>query len=731
MRRLTTIVVTVLILGSILTVGFGGATSTTTQYQETKTGISMGPVAESNIENFEAIRSTLDQFGVDPPSETSILATSDGKRHLVFSSEPIRAGQATIDGQTYPSDEVSGQIIVADTVSVETTGDRVSIGQLQDNAAEYDLELVRFDASSAVVSTAAKPTSGVSSQQTFAYLSEPGNQSSDLFQQPPGELASSVALIESNGSVERSDEVEPQFPENSLWGQSFSQQFWGEGIATVDAAIVPVYRQGSDSESTITGRELVIVDVNYDGQTLESPADVRDGSYEGEIVTVESDVIGASISAQEYLTSVASCGDKTVSVPMSPPVCVPITNDIVIHAGVMADGMRAGEPPVYYAGVSNAIQNSPTEPETGRYQFTGEVVSTSEIAPSIEDGYALRVYDMERIGDASITSDLESNADQLENRIKRQLELDESEWGSATSSGSNSGGDNGGDDVDDQDGSIDDQSNGKEDSTASLNAENEGKDGGGESDVHRSTETGQTGGTLASIGGSDLGAILGVISVAVFVLGIVLEGARLFKDRYGDTDPNLTEHVTTSIVVSASGGLVVSGLFVTGDWSLLLLLFGGVGIVTFIADYLWRSVFSPFVKQNLAYEEQQSKAVRIVGAIVLFLGVLALLTVLGNVLLSGPVIPFGLQVSFAILSVGIVLFGAVVGILRFCKKHLTDDTLNTAGNMGLAITFVGSIGMTTAGIFGDVFGEGFILFGGLSFLGCFLVATTKAIYKMV
>lgn len=296
MRRLATIVFAVLLLGSIVTAGLGGATSATAQYQETTTGISIGPAAENDIDNLEAIESTLEQFGVNPPSETTILATADGERHIVFSSEPIPAGEATVDGQMFSTGEVTGQIIVADTASVETTGDRVSFADLQDDAAQYDYELIRFDAGGGVISTAAKPISGVSSQQASAYLGESDGWSSDLFQQPPGELASSAALTESNRSVERSDDFEAQIPENTVWGQSFSQQFWGEGAMTVDAAVVPIYRESADGDPMLTGRELVIVDVNYDSQTVNSPAEIRDGSYEGETVTVESNIVGTSTS---------------------------------------------------------------------------------------------------------------------------------------------------------------------------------------------------------------------------------------------------------------------------------------------------------------------------------------------------------------------------------------------------------------------------------------------------
>jgi len=136
--------------------------------------------------------------------------------------------------------------------------------------------------------------------------------------------------------AQRNGGFQIQIPESGARAQSFSQGFWGEGVAAVDITIV--YRsmgRGGDV-SKPTGYDIVLVDVNYDSQTLDSPAEIRIGDYEGELVTVESDLTGSSTSGQEYLTSVASCGDKSVAVPMSPPICVPVTHDIVVHSGVFS-----------------------------------------------------------------------------------------------------------------------------------------------------------------------------------------------------------------------------------------------------------------------------------------------------------------------------------------------------------------------------------------------------------
>jgi len=73
---------------------------------------------------------------------------------------------------------------------VEMRGTPVSFDDLDENPQEHEYEVVRLESSTAVVSLAAKPSSAVSSQQTIGYFAEPGGLSSDLFQEPPGELAS-------------------------------------------------------------------------------------------------------------------------------------------------------------------------------------------------------------------------------------------------------------------------------------------------------------------------------------------------------------------------------------------------------------------------------------------------------------------------------------------------------------------------------------------------------------
>jgi hypothetical protein len=598
----------------------------------------------------------------------------------------------------------------------------------------------------------------------------------------------------------------PQFPEYGITGQSFSQQFWGEGEATVDAAVVPVYRQFGDGDSIQTGRQLIIVDVNYDSQILDSPAEIRSGSYEGETVTVSSDIVGSSTSTQEYLTEVASCGDKTVSVPMSPPVCVPVTHDIVVHSGVLVDGTSPGEVPIAYAGISNKIQNSPTEVKTGRYRITGEVVSTSEIDSSLEGSYALRVFDMGRVGDANIASGFQTDANQLEQRIKAQLDLSESEWGTQSGTENQQSGGEGGDGNNDSGGESEPPTEGPyvkstELRTSSIEAGesadvwvdvwNPGDEpaekevtisAGGEvvktktvsvgtvrsqtvikaavSDpgTYEITVNGKSAGEIVVFDSSSedgeganesgsvsvdsffnsqdtfaTGVFLAFISVAVFLLGVMLEVARSFKNRSNGESPNITEQMTEGVIATAMAGFLVSGLLVNDGLSLFLLLFGAVGIVSFAGRYVFKPALYPYLNAALQGDGEWSKSVVIITPIALALGGMGFLSAASDSVLSGPLAATVVKYTFGLLSFLVVIFGLVVGMFRFYKKHFAESGLNTSGDLGLVITVIGSISMITAGLLsGDLFGGGgFIFLGVIVLLGCLFVTAGKTIYQIV
>ncbi len=60
MRRLTAVAIAALVLVSVLAAGSSvAATTATTQLRDTTTGISYGPVTDSNIENFGSVEILL------------------------------------------------------------------------------------------------------------------------------------------------------------------------------------------------------------------------------------------------------------------------------------------------------------------------------------------------------------------------------------------------------------------------------------------------------------------------------------------------------------------------------------------------------------------------------------------------------------------------------------------------------------------------------------------------
>lgn len=155
----------------------------------------------------------------------------------------------------------------------------------------------------------------------------------------------------------------------------------------------------------------------------------------------------------------------------------------------------------------------------------------------------------------------------------------------------------------------------------------------------------------------------------MFLLGIGLEAARLLKRRFSDEKPNLTERITSLIVGCASAGLLVSGLLLNRDWRLLLVLFGGVGVLTFAGDYLVREISIPALQRILDLKDRQSRTVLIVGSVILVLGGLALSSILFGFILPDSPLPVVIRVTMGVFSFFAVIFGSVTGVARLYKKH--------------------------------------------------------------
>ncbi|MFC7216256.1 hypothetical protein ACFQO4_19520 [Saliphagus sp. GCM10025334] len=409
-----------LIFGCVLLIVGGSATASGQSLSQEVTGVSIGPIGghpgfAGEVEEFE---DTASEYVVDVPSEVSIIAVDADETYVVFSDEPIPAGEVIAEGNVIPHPDPSFDILIASDFEVDQSGDRISFEELRSNPEQYSYEVIELEASTSTAAFVARPASGVAGESNIIAFNEPGSGFPDPLELPPGAQGRWATLNVSPNELGSHNEEQSRLPEDAYHGFSLERQFWGHGEGTITAVAMPTYF-GMDGDMEFSGLEFWVVDVNYDAQRISGASEIeeRGSELEGKTVILETDVVGTTTSSQNFLTSVVSCGDQTVWIPTT-PVCVPVSTDTVIHSGGLVDGTTV----VPYAGFSSTIQNTVVEPEEGRYEITGEVVSASELEADVPGKYALVAYDMERTGDVALSGAVKSEANQMADKLQSNIE---------------------------------------------------------------------------------------------------------------------------------------------------------------------------------------------------------------------------------------------------------------------------------------------------------------------
>ncbi len=377
------------------------------------------------------------QFGFDlKPNIFRVYA--DGETYIVLTDEQPQTGSATVEGQVYDLG-VGTPIVIADSVSVDTQGERVAFEDLQENPRDYVNQHVRVDAHLQQLSFAGE-TAGARGRFAFGALRDRegpvlstaiGSQSRfSTVQLSSGELGDGSTLEQINQVFGNSSGVGVRNPTTDA--------FWTDGRVTIDLVVRDTYPP-----------QMHVANIQLQSQARLSPSELANSGdeYAGEVVTIEADVVGSATSTKDYLTSVAPCGDDGVVVGVTPPGCVPVVTDATMHSGVLFDGVPESRTEVIpYAGVSNIDTRAATVAEEGHYEVTGRVVATSQISSSLPNGYGLVVYDRERTGAMQTPSDAVDQAtafsEDLTADLQAQLETTEND-GALASAVQRDGSDNG------------------------------------------------------------------------------------------------------------------------------------------------------------------------------------------------------------------------------------------------------------------------------------------------
>ena len=418
----------VLVVSSSLAGGTVAA-ETTTSTSEVVEGAAVPMPAPQEQQRVQNIRDVADSYGGFAPDHAFWLYRN-GDRYLVATNSEPEAGEATIRGLVIEPGETAGAsygLIFADDISVSQSGPTISARELNRSRDQYVGQVVEVDGYRRQV-TSLSDADDVVFQSSFGTIS---TDSGGFPLSEPGQLSRTFTVdVAADNNISRYERsllsgTALTASEQTYAGSYNRNEGWINANATTTVLVLP-------EPPSVWAPDSYVIDVDVnDGQRVAPETLVANGSqFDGELVTVRGQAIGARVSAKETLLELAGCAPESVTVPGSPPGCVPLTSDVALHTGALAttDAPTAVVP---YVGLSNAHQDQPATAERGEYELTGRVVAASEIDARIDAPYVLLVYERERLDDLdsdAAVGQLAARGDQVTQLLQNQTALSASQF---------------------------------------------------------------------------------------------------------------------------------------------------------------------------------------------------------------------------------------------------------------------------------------------------------------
>jgi len=346
-----------------------------------------------------------------------VLANSDST-YIVFDDERPDAGKATVTGARFERGiSVRGfdfGVISARSVSVETTGRRSSVSEINSNPENYELELVRINANHRRLSIINDPDQGqnITAPVSIGALTVNPTTADDIFSQPVSK-GRSLAINTSTDQLGSSSDQEI----NALLGSNqdrlitfdFETRYWSDREESVDGIVLAPGSQARKFATTFdetgvlsagSGEPILyVVGDSQSSETYSSVSSLTQNANVGDIVSVEASFYGQSISTQETLEQNTPCGQSSAQVPTpSGPVCIDLLQDVVIDAGV-AWSSDQYDSTIFIMGLSSNHLDDPMSEITGEYTIIGKIIPSSKFDPSLPERQMLVVYELRRTGD--------------------------------------------------------------------------------------------------------------------------------------------------------------------------------------------------------------------------------------------------------------------------------------------------------------------------------------------
>lgn len=395
-RRLLVILLAAVLVLS--TIPLPVATTATESLDDSRSGIAVEMVPADQQRYLDQLGDIQERFGVESKDNAFWLRAS-GEDWVVFTDERPKSGEATVTGRVLSPEILGGSdfgVIVADSVSVNQTGEQVELSELKENPSAFDGELVRVNAPYQQMPMAVESEGDLSARLVTGGTFETIESSV----QSPAELAE-WSTFNASSAESLDSALQTQLNTKPSVVGSGTPEWWINAPTTVDLGVViengqPTYYlvQTSVQSTSVSG----VNEIHSQGDNLA-----------GKVVSFESSVVGGRISSQEAILSVSQCAPMSATNPATG--CIPIPTDTTLHSGVLFSGIPDSRDDVVpYVGLSSHHQQSVLTDERGTYRVTGRVVQASQMNEASTDGYGLVVYDMERTGDLTASSDATSRA---------------------------------------------------------------------------------------------------------------------------------------------------------------------------------------------------------------------------------------------------------------------------------------------------------------------------------
>ena len=359
-------------------------------------------------------------------SANAFVLTSDDELFVVLTDEEPEEGYASVEGfsprNVVETDEFDFGVIVAEDVEFRSPT-VASVEDVYQDAENYDREYVEINAHHRYVAidyeSRSSATAGVlvaDPLDTDELFESVGSNSRAALEDPEGDNIESVL-----GEVSQ----------DRIVTTSSETEYWTDGEVTINGItaapdtpardFIETYNQDNIIPADSSTPVMYVIDEEYSAQEVSSISEISENAdrFDGDLVSVESNLLQTTISTERVFQSATG-------------TTLPV--DTILHGGAAWDQVpETRDEVVLVMAASSVEQQQYSETREGKYQITGEVVSTDRIEGNLPDGSILIAYDLERTGelDTGANELIETQAsgvsDTLENQADPEIDATEME----------------------------------------------------------------------------------------------------------------------------------------------------------------------------------------------------------------------------------------------------------------------------------------------------------------